>query len=226
MFNAEKLLGGLIRGKTRGGLGGLGGLISSGAALGALGVAMEAVEHFMKKPSGSGTPSPRTGAMPPPMPGSVPPPPPAMTGGPAAPLPVTTPPPSSEPASAAPASAAAESPGDSEAVLLIRAMIAAANADGIVDQAERNSILEHLQTIDLSPEEHSFIVQELLSPADLEAIVGSVNSPAMAEQVYTVSLMAIDVDTESECRYMATLADRLGLDPSTVENIHRCLEPA
>lgn len=41
MFNPEKLLGGLIRSSTRGRRGGLGGLVSSGAALGALGVAME-----------------------------------------------------------------------------------------------------------------------------------------------------------------------------------------
>ena len=47
MFNPEKLLGGLIRSSTRGSRGGLGGLMSGGAALGVLGVAMEAVEHYM-----------------------------------------------------------------------------------------------------------------------------------------------------------------------------------
>ena len=116
--------------------------------------------------------------------------------------------------------------GNPEAVLLIRAMVAAANADGVIDQTERNNILKRLQTVDLSPEEHGFIVQELLAPADLETIVGGVTSPEMAGQVYTVSLMAIDVDTEQERRYMSTLASRLGLDDSTVEQIHRSLEPA
>ena len=54
MFNPEKLLGGLIRSSTRGSRGGLGGLVSGGAALGVLGVAMEAVEHYMNQPKGTG----------------------------------------------------------------------------------------------------------------------------------------------------------------------------
>jgi uncharacterized membrane protein YebE (DUF533 family) len=105
-------------------------------------------------------------------------------------------------------------------------MIAAANADGVIDQAERNQILERLRAVDLSPEEHRFIVQELLSPVDLETIVAGVNTPELARQVVTVSLMAIDVDTEQERQYMETLASRLGLDESTVEQIQRSLEPA
>ena len=48
-------------------------------------------------------------------------------------------------------------------------MIAAANADGVIDQTERDNILGRLQAVDLSPEEHAFIAQELLAPADLDA---------------------------------------------------------
>jgi len=218
MFNPEKLLGGLIRSSTRGSRGGLGSLVSGGAALGVLGVAMEAVEHFMNKPQGANVPPPVPGA-PPPMPGSAPPSPPVMSGPSSAPPPMP-----GRPASVPPPPGAAEPVGNSEAVLLIRAMIAAANADGVIDQAERKNILERLQTVDLSPEEHSFIVQELLSPAKLETIVGGVASPELARQIYTVSLMAIEVDTEKERQYMETLAGRLGLDESTVEKIHRSLE--
>lgn len=218
MFNPEKLLGGLIRSSTRGSRGGLGSLVSGGAALGVLGVAMEAVEHFMNKPQGANVP-PRAPGAPPPMPGSAPPSPPVMSGPSSAPPPMP-----GRPASVPPPPVAAEPVGNSEAVLLIRAMIAAANADGVIDQAERKNILERLQTVDLSPEEHSFIVQELLSPAKLETIVGGVASPELARQIYTVSLMAIEVDTEKERQYMETLAGRLGLDESTVEKIHRSLE--
>lgn len=209
MFNAEKLLGGLIRSSMRGGRGGLGGLVSSGAALGVLGVAMEAAEHYMNRTQRAGQsppPLPPMGARP-----AVPPPPPPRPGAPPPAPPLPT----------------ADQPADNtQAVLLIRAMIAAANADGVIDQAERNHILERLQGIDLSPEEHAFIVQELLAPADMETIVNNVGTLELAEQVYTVSLMAIDVDTEQERRYMAMLADRLGIDPATVETIQRRLAPA
>lgn len=205
MFNPEKILGGLIRSTTQGSRGGLGNLISGGAALGALGVAMEAVEHFMNKPPSSATPPPQPGAT-----SGPPPPPPPKSSGPGL---VPPPPPT--------ASQPIES---SESVLLIRAMIAAANADGVIDQTERKNILERLQSVDLSPEEHAFIAKELLAPTEMEAIVAGVSTPQLAEQVYTVSLMAIEVDTDQERRYLATLADRLGLDSATLERIHSSLE--
>ena len=207
MFNAEKLLGGLIRSSTRGRRGGLGSLVSGGVAMGALGVAMEAVEHLMNKPQGAGAPAQTPGG-PPPMPGSAPPPPP-MPG-------------SSAPAGPPPSPV--ETAGNQEAVLLIRAMIAAANADGVIDATEREAILGRLRTVDLSPEEQAFITEELFSPADLETIVSGVHSPDLARQVYAVSLMAIEVDTEMERQYMDALANRLGLDQTAVAEITRSLE--
>ena len=214
MFNAEKLLGGLIRGSTRGRRRGIGGLLSGGAALGVLGVAMEAVEHYMNQPQG-GNPPPRPPAAPPP-----PPRPPHQAASSTAP----PPPPAPHPPSAVPPPPVAAAPsGDAEAVVLIRAMIAAAHADGVIDEAERRTILERLQGLALSAEEHAFIVQELLAPTDMETIVRGVRTPEMAEQVYAVSLMAIEADTEQERRYLATLAGRLGLDSAAVERIQRPL---
>jgi len=218
MFNAEKLLGGLIRSSTRGSRGGLGGLVSGGVAMGAIGVAMEAVEHFMNKPQGTGAPAQAPGG-PPPAPGSAPPPPPT-SGAPSA-----APPPPPMPGPSVPtAPPPAESEDNADAVLLIRAMIAAANADGVIDESEREAILGRLRTVDLSPEEQAFITQELFSPADLETIVERVNSVALGRQVYAVSLMAIEVDTEKERQYMDTLANRLGLDQAAVAAITRSLE--
>lgn len=214
MFNPEKLLGGLIRSSTRGSRAGLGGLISGGAALGVLGVAMEAVEHYMNKPPSS-TPPPSVpgGASAPPPPirhAGAPPPPPPRPGGTGA---VPPPPPAASPSSQG-----------ATAVLLIRAMIAAANADGVIDQSERDAILERLESVALSAEEHAFLVKELLSPVDLDTIVAEVTTPQLAEQVYTVSLLAIEVDTEQEHRYLVTLANRLGVDPQTRDRIHRDVE--
>lgn len=222
MFNPEKLLGGLIRNSSRGNSGGLGGLMSGGAALGALGVAMEAVEHFMNKSQDGKTPPPIPGS-PPPLPGSAPPPPPIPGSATLSP-PTAVPPPPGQTASSMPVQSAAGTVEKEDTVLLIRAMIAAANADGVIDQVEREAILARLQTVDLSPEEQSFITQELLSPADLETITNGIDSPELARQVYMVSLMAIEVDTDRERQYMETLASRLGLESTAVEQIHRSLE--
>lgn len=102
-------------------------------------------------------------------------------------------------------------------------MIAAANADGVIDQEERNRILGKLETVNLSDQEHSFVVRELLSPVDMENIVTAVKSQEMAKQVYTVSLLAIEVDTDAERTYINTLAQRLGLEESDIDDIHRKL---
>jgi len=225
MFNPEKLLGGLLMGGSRR-RSGLGSLISSGAALGLAGVAMEAVEHFMDKskpPAASGSPP----SVPPPLQTSAPSQPPPAPG-------ASTPPPPSGAAVAAPPPPPPSAPIGSEsvdateagqeAVLLIRAMIAAANADGVVDEEERNRILKKLETFDLSAQEHSFIVKELLSPAGLEDIVAQVKSPEMAKMVYTVSLLAIEVDTDAERAYMNTMARRLSLNESDLNDIYRTLK--
>ena len=58
----------------------------------------------------------------------------------------------------------------------------------------------------------------------METIVGCVTTPQMAEQVYTVSLMAIEADTERERRYLAMLAERLGVESAVVERMHRTLD--
>ncbi|MGB5986783.1 MAG: DUF533 domain-containing protein, partial [Desulfobacterales bacterium] len=110
-----------------------------------------------------------------------------------------------------------------DAVLLIRAMIAAAHADGHMDAQERETILGKLEKLNLSAEERGFIGNELLSPASLESIVSQAGTPEMARQVYAVSLMAITVDSEAERRYLELLAQKLGLAPEQAAEIQRKL---
>jgi uncharacterized membrane protein YebE (DUF533 family) len=113
-----------------------------------------------------------------------------------------------------------ESSRQPDAVLLIRAMIAAANADGVIDVQERSRILEKLKSVDLSEEEHQFIVHELLEPKSIQEIAEAVNNPDFSQQVYAASIMAITVDTDAEKKYLSDLADRLGLDSRTVDSVH------
>ncbi|RLB19570.1 MAG: hypothetical protein DRG82_00915 [Deltaproteobacteria bacterium] len=212
VFNPEKLLGGMLMGGTRR-RGGLGGMLSGGSvALGLVGVAMAAVEHYTDKSHAS------TGGAVPPVPppgrlsGTLPPP----------PVPGVSQPPPPLPEREAPAvpPTTGKSSTHKDAVLLIRAMIAAANADGVIDQEERHKILSKLQSVDLSREEHAFIANELLAPRNLEEIIKEVQSQEMAREVYAVSLMAIEVDTEAEKTYMNTLAKGLGLSDAALDEIH------
>ncbi len=219
MFNAEKLLGGLLMGSNR--RGSLSRLVSGGVGLGLLGVAMEAAEHFTKKqtsfnPTGPPSAPPAPGrsipGSPPPIPGAAPPPPPA-------PPPV----PETRPSEKNGSGTAHDSKQEKDAVLLIRAMIAAANADGVIDRRERGRVLKRLKALDLSELEHTFIEAELSSPEGLDQIVSQVDSPETADKVYAASLMALDVDTDAERRYLDGLADRLNIAAERRKWIHEKL---
>ena len=98
-------------------------------------------------------------------------------------------------------------------------MISAANADGFIDADERANIINKLRSVDLDKEEHEFIVHELLAPKPVEELLSAVKTPEMARQVYTVSLMAIDLDTQTERDYLRDLA-RAGVDVVTLGQRH------
>ncbi len=234
MFDPAKLLGGLLSNglKGSGGLGGLsGGLggIKGTVGLGLLGVAMEAFDHFTQKgPQGTGAALPGT-PPPPPVgrmsaPVVVPPPPPGASA--AFPLP---PAPASESVPVAgmeSGSTGAKHPGaERSAVLLIRAMIGAAAADGEIDAAERERIVARLEGTGISQEERQFLQREMAAPVGLEALVSAVASPELALQVYAASLMAITVDSPAEASYLARLAASLRLDPDRVAAIRAQLVP-
>lgn len=116
---------------------------------------------------------------------------------------------------------AAESPEQTRAILMLRAMIAAAKADGEVDPEERAQLMDRLKAAGADDEARRFIEEELAKPVDLYAITSEVRDVRTAAEVYAASLAAIRVDTEAERRYLDTLALRLGLDQATVAEITR-----
>ncbi len=107
-----------------------------------------------------------------------------------------------------------------QAMLLIRAMINAAKADGQVDQKEQQNIVAKLG--DVTQDEIDFVQRELAEPLDVDAFVRSIPR-GMEEQVYTVSLMAIDLDSNPEAQYLHKLAQGLGIKPETANMIHEKL---
>lgn len=110
---------------------------------------------------------------------------------------------------------------DSDAEILIRAMCMAAKADGTVDQDEVDAITSRMG--DLSSDEEQFLRTELSSPLDLEGFLRTVPQ-GMENEVYTMSLLAIDVDTGAEADYLSKLAAGLGLSNDTRNEIHEALQ--
>src|SRR5262245_8241121 len=103
--------------------------------------------------------------------------------------------------------------------LLIRTMIAAAAADGRIDQSERQRILGNLRQARASPEAQRFLMQEVQRPAAVVDLVREVSSPAQATEVYTAARIAVDLDSEEEHAFLKALAEQLGIDAKLAAHI-------
>lgn len=104
-------------------------------------------------------------------------------------------------------------------------MVAAANADGQIDDEERRDMVEHLGRAGLGPAEQAALTQELANPLPPSALMAGIRTPAMAEQVYLVSLVAIDVPGDAEKAYLRGLAAMLNLSPAVVARLEAQLAP-
>ena len=104
---------------------------------------------------------------------------------------------------------------------LVRAMIAAAKADGRIDAEENQRIFARLEAMDLDPQSKAFVFDELSKPLNLDAVVAGADTPEHAAEIYAASLVAMEADTPAEKAYLQMLAARLGLEPALVQEMHR-----
>ena len=102
---------------------------------------------------------------------------------------------------------------DATAALVLRAMIAAAKADGHIDDKERARVTGEVGHV-AGDEAKAFIDAELANPTSIDGLAAQATTPELATQVYAASLVAIDPDTDVERTYLATLAAKLGIDPT------------
>jgi uncharacterized membrane protein YebE (DUF533 family) len=105
------------------------------------------------------------------------------------------------------------------ATLIIRAMIAAAAADGRIDAREQQGIIGGLEQAGIGSGAREFLLQEASNPATVDELADAVTSPQEALQVYTAARIAVDPDQEAEHEFLAALADRLGIDPALAAQV-------
>lgn len=98
------------------------------------------------------------------------------------------------------------------AMLYVRAMIAAAAADGRIDAKEQQKILGGLQQAGLNQDAQQFLAAEISNPATVQDLAAAVSSPQDALQVYTAARIAVDADTSQEHAFLDRLAQALGID--------------
>lgn len=112
-------------------------------------------------------------------------------------------------------------------VVILRTMIAAALADGHVDDVERAAIGAKLSEdgAQLDAAER-FLSEELANPATVEEIASEVTAPEAAAEVYIAALLAIDADNTAERAFLARLATALKLDPALLPHLEAAAHAA
>ena len=109
------------------------------------------------------------------------------------------------------------------ATLTVQAMINAAKSDGRIDAKETERLVGKMREDGVTEEEQRFVMEEMRKPMDTDAIVRAVPNQQVAAQIYAASLMAIDVDTDVEKRYMQEFASKLGLSQPVLAYMHQAV---
>ncbi|MFK7875274.1 MAG: DUF533 domain-containing protein [Paracoccaceae bacterium] len=107
---------------------------------------------------------------------------------------------------------------EAAAALMIRAMIQATKADGELDDSEKAKLIERLGG-DVDAEEAQFVQAEMQRPVDVDALVNDTPN-GLGPQVYAMSILGIDLDSQAEAQYLHKLAQGFGMDAAAVNAIH------
>ena len=108
---------------------------------------------------------------------------------------------------------------EDDVMLFARAMVAAATADGRMDDAERTRIVGALAQAGIDAEATGWLARELAAPATVEELADPIQTAEKAAQVYAAARVAVDPDTMQEREFLRQLAESLDLDPQLKAHI-------
>lgn len=104
--------------------------------------------------------------------------------------------------------------------IILRAMINATKADGVVDEDEINRIIGKLREAGVDEEAEHYVTAQMRHPMETETIIAAAaGRTELAAEIYAASLLAIEVDTPAERDYLDRLAAAMGLPPEVARNI-------
>lgn len=104
---------------------------------------------------------------------------------------------------------------------ILKALVAAAKADGHIDAREREVIEGEFQRLDSDASLQSWLHAELERPLDPAEVASVASSPEMAAEMYLASLLAADEQSFMERAYLDELARQLKLDPGLKQRLEQ-----
>lgn len=122
-----------------------------------------------------------------------------------------------------PQSTAEQAAIESTAQLVLKGMINAAKSDGQISPDEMQRIVGKLQESGADAGVQQWVMQQMQAPLNVQAFAAEIPNQEVAAQVYAASLLAVEVDTDAERRYLSQLAEASGLHPLVVGQIHQTL---
>ncbi|MEG0860672.1 MAG: tellurite resistance TerB family protein [Pseudomonas sp.] len=97
---------------------------------------------------------------------------------------------------------------------ILRALIAAAKADGRIDKQEEQLIYAEIKRQTSDPQLQQWLDEEVSKPLDAAEVAQSAQDPAMAAEMYLASVMLVDDQQDAERAYLDELASALQIDPT------------
>ena len=97
---------------------------------------------------------------------------------------------------------------------ILKALVAAAKADGHVDSRERELIEGEFSKLDNDPQLQHWLQAELNKPLDPAEVARAASTPEMAAEMYLASVLLVDEEHFMERAYLDELARQLKLDPA------------
>ncbi|MGE8498386.1 MAG: tellurite resistance TerB family protein [Pseudomonas sp.] len=97
---------------------------------------------------------------------------------------------------------------------ILKALVAAAKADGHVDARERQLIEGELAKLTQDTDLKRWLESELNKPLDPADVARAASTPEMAAEMYIASVLMVDEEHFMERAYLEELARQLKLDPA------------
>jgi uncharacterized membrane protein YebE (DUF533 family) len=109
---------------------------------------------------------------------------------------------------------------------ILKALVAAAKADGHIDTRERQVIEGEFSRVNQDAELQQWLHAELEKPLDPAEIARAATTPEIASEMYLASLMAADEQNFMERAYLDELARQLKLDDALKVRLEQQLKQA
>lgn len=104
---------------------------------------------------------------------------------------------------------------------ILKALVAAAKADGHIDAREREAIEGEFHRVDADASLQAWLHEELERPLDPAEVARASETPEMASEMYLASLLAADEQSTMERLYLDELARQLKLDDALKQRLEQ-----